>query len=408
MAHEAGRDRAPRRPLTGRTRRHALLAGVALAAFAALPVRAAPLADTLDLLWARAAAAGVARATFETAVAGLTLDPAIPDAGGRQAEFERPLGDYLEAAASPGRVATGRAEAARLSRDLAALAQRENVPPAVAVAAWGMESDYGRTAGTHDSLRALVTLAATRADPTPFLDEAVAALQMLERGVPRALMKGSWAGAMGDPQFMPSAYLADAVAFAGDGPPDIWTRKSDVLASIAHFFARRGWQPGLPWGVHVRVPAAFDYPTLDEDFAAWRRAGFLPVGDAEWPTAGRGSLFLPAGADGPAFLLTDNYWRLKAYNNSDSYALSLGVLADRIEGAPADLRWPKIVALPRRDRIAIQTALKGLSLYDGTIDGRFGPTSRTAIHRFQLSAGLAPADGFARPTLLAALRAARP
>ena len=404
MAHQAGGRRTPRRPLSALTRRHAVAAGLATLAGLRAAAAATSLPDILAAAWSRAGPAGVSRATFEAATAGLTLDPTIPGATGRQAEFERPLGAYLESAASPGRVAAGRAACARYAGELATLAR--GIAGPIVVAAWGMESDYGRSgSGDHDSLRALVTLACTRADPAPFLDEVVAALIMLERGVPRPLMKGSWAGAMGDPQFMPSAYLADAVSYGGDATPDIWTKKADVLASIAHFFARRGWRADLSWGYAVNVPPAFDYSTLEGDFAAWRRIGLAADG-ATLPASGHADLFLPAGAEGPAFLLTENYWRLKAYNNSDSYALSLGVLADRMAGSPAKLGWPKVTPLSRPDRVEIQTLLTKLSFYEGVVDGRFGPASRAAIHAFQRRAAIAPADGFARPSLLVSLRAA--
>ena len=291
---------------------------------------------------------------------------------------------------------------------LSAGESRFGVPGEICLAAWGMETDFGRAQGGRDIVRTLATLAYTRRDRPVFRDEFVAALVILDRGeVPRERLKGSWAGAMGDPQFLPSAYLKYAVAAAGSGAPDIWTNPADVLASIASFLRAEGWAPNEPWIEDVVLPNAFGFPTLHASPAEWtalglrRSDGRVPAGD------GDAALFVPSGAAGPAFLLFPNYFVIKQYNNSDSYALSLGSLAQRIAGAPPlATPWPtKVTNLSRGDKMLIQAKLSALGLYDGPHDGKFGPKARDAIHAFQKQAGLTPADGFATPALVKSLRA---
>ena len=222
-----------------------------------------------------------------------------------------------------------------------------------------------------------------------------------ERGVSRSLMKGSWAGAMGGPQFLPSAYLKHAVSFGGHGAPDIWANPLDSLASIANFLAKSGWQRGLPWGIEVKLPDNFAFASLHQSFVAFAVQGVKSISGEAWPQ-GEATLFLPAGASGPAFLLSANYWILKAYNNSDSYALALALLAGQIEGRPGlSGSWPSgEVFLSRGEKRELQRILEILGFYNGAIDGRFGQASRDAIHAFQKSTGFAPADGFATPELL--------
>ncbi len=211
---------------------------------------------------------------------------------------------------------------------------------------------------------------------------------------------------MGDPQFMPSAYLKYAVSYRGAGTADIWNSPADTLASIGHFLRASGWNPALPWGMEVALPKNFGFKTLHADFREFAASGVKAADGAPLPH-GNATLFLPAGAAGPAFLLSDNYWVLKAYNNSDSYALSLACLGDRIEGRPGVRKaWPQHQKLWRRtEKVEIQHLLTKLGLYHGTFDGKFGQASRDAIHAFQIEAHDAPADGIGGPGLLALLRA---
>ena len=361
----------------------------------------------LQSLWARAESAGVRRATFDAVCAGLEPDPAAPSAAAKQAEFDKPLKSYIAEAVSAGRVQRGRAALHRWSGELDRIAQRFGVPPEIIVAAWGMETDFGAAKGGKDIVRTLATLAYQRRDRELFRDEFISALMILDKGVvPRAKLQGSWAGAMGDPQFIPSAYLKYAVSYDSSAFADIWDKPQDSLASIANFLHQSGWRAALPWGMEVVLPAGFDFGSLHRSFAAFNTLGAVNADGSPLRAGSDATLFLPSGASGPAFLLSDNYWVLKAYNNSDSYALSLSLLADRIAGG-GELkgRWPAgEVFLSRDQKSAIQRALQQRGFYSGTIDGRFGQASRDAIHAFQMSAKIAPADGYGSPEVLRRLK----
>jgi lytic murein transglycosylase len=357
----------------------------------------------LQSLWPRVEASGVRRATFDAACAGLTPDPAAPSASAKQAEFDKPLKTYIAEAASSARVQRGRAALGRWRAELSRISERFGVPPGIIVAAWGMETDFGAAKGGKDIVRTLATLAWLRRDRELFRDEFIAALVILDKGVvPRAKLQGSWAGAMGDPQFIPSAYLKYAVSYDGSAFADIWDRPQDSLASIANFLRQSGWRENLPWGMEVVLPPGFDFGSLHRTFAAFSALGAVAADGSPIRAGGDATLFLPSGAGGPAFLLSDNYWVLKAYNNSDSYALSLSLLAGRIDGGPGlKGRWPAgEVFLSRDDKSAIQRALQKRGFYSGTIDGRFGQASRDAIHAFQASAKINPADGYGSPEVL--------
>ena len=394
------------------TRRTALVLGIA--SIFALDIQPSFAADPdftvfLESLWPRAAAQGVRRSTFEAALVGLTPDRGLPRGSAGQPEFDKPLQTYLQEAVSAGRVAKGRALTARYASALAASELRFGVPGEICLAAWGMESDFGRSQGSRDIVRTLATLAYTRPDRPVFGDEFIAVLLILERGASRDRLKGSWAGAMGDPQFLPSAYLKYAVSAAGDAAPDIWTNPADVLTSIASFLRAQGWTPNQPWIEDVVLPRGFAFPTLHESAIAWGALGLRRQDGRPPQGEGDAALFLPSGAAGPAFLLFANYFVIKQYNNSDSYALSLGTLARRIAGdAPLSTPWPtRPPNLSRSDKAFIQARLAAKGLYDGAQDGKFGPKARDAIHAFQKQAGLQPADGFATPALVASLRAER-
>jgi membrane-bound lytic murein transglycosylase B len=363
--------------------------------------------EFLQSLWPLAQQQGISRGTFDAAMAGLEPDPAISAASNAQAEFGKPLKSYLAEAVSIRRIARGRDCLQAWRAGLVEIERRFGVPPEILLAAFGMETDFGIAKGEKDVIRSLASLAYLRQDRPVFRDELVSALMMLDkRGIARAAMKGSWAGAMGGPQFLPSAFLKFAVGYSGTDSPDIWNNPLDSLASIANFLRQSGWRPGLPWGMEVILPKIFGFASLHQSFAAFAAEGVNSANGGAFPP-GDATLFLPSGAAGPAFLLSSNYWILKAYNNSDSYALSLGLLADRIMGKPA-LRghWPAgEVFLSRTQKAEIQRLLERLGLYHGEIDGRFGQASRDAIHGFQLSIKAGPADGFATPELLRQLAA---
>lgn len=390
--------------------RRRMLGGCARA-FAALWIaRDCAKADTFEAflqgLWPQAQAAGVSRETFDAAFAGLAPDPSVSAKPRAQAEFIVSIPAYLAGAVTNGRVARGRAVAAELAGPLGRAQARHGVPSEIIVAILGVESNFGTAAGGADALRVLATLAWQGHRAETFVDEIVAALVMLEKGyATRAQLRGSWAGAMGQPQFMPSAYLKFAESDEGGGAPDIWRSRADSVASIANFLAKSGWVAGLPAVIEVRLPESFDYAAFDLDLARWRQIGVKRADGGALPASGAASLYLPAGANGPAFLITDNFEVIRQYNTSDAYAMSVALLADRIAGRDIPLApWPKVAPLPTADVKAMQQLLSERGFYQGTFDGKLGRASRNAVHAFQLSAGIQPADGFATKEVLARLR----
>jgi membrane-bound lytic murein transglycosylase B len=360
----------------------------------------------LQGLWPAARDSGVTREIFDSAIEGLSIDPGVLQQPRAQAEFTISIPSYIASAVTPGRVDRGRAIAREISAPLARLAARNGVPGEVLLAITGVESNFGSATGGADSLRVLATLAYRGHRGQTFADELVAALVMLQKGyVTRERLRGSWAGAMGQPQFMPSAYLKYAQSYAGGGAPDIWANRLDSLASIGNFLASSGWVAGVPAVIETRVPGGFDYAAFDRDLAQWRAAGFSRADGGDLPARGPASLYLPAGAAGPAFLITDNFEAIRQYNTSDAYALSVALLADRIAGRRVPIApWPKTAALSTADCMDMQRLLTQRGVYRGPIDGKLGRASRDAVHAFQLSVGLQPADGFATKAVLERLR----
>ena len=387
-------------------RREFLSCAAALAATPALAQAAGDFGAFVESLRAPARAAGVSAEIFNSVASGLTLDSSLAGKRAAQGEFVRPLKSYLDDAASPARAAKGKAMAEKFAGPLRQIAAQYGAPAEMIVALWGMESDYGASRGDRDILRSLATLAFLHPDNPVYGQEFVAGLVLLQRGVSREKLRGSWAGAMGDPQFMPSAYLKYARSFEGHGSPDIWSSGPDSLASIGNFLKESGWRAGLPPLVEARVPQNFDYASLRQDFSAFARAGLAPESGA-LPSGGEAMLFFPVGAPGPAFLLSENFFVLKAYNFSDSYAFAASVLADRIAGRPVlREKWPaEANPLDQAEREAIQRGLTAQGFYDGKIDGRFGPVTRLAIHAFQRKAGVTKADGYPSRAVLDLLNA---
>lgn len=382
------------------TRRAAL--ALTLAALPGAALARGDFSGFVETLWPRARAAGVSRETFESVAQNLEADASLIGLRAKQAEFSKPLSAYLAEAASAGRASRAQAQSRNHGSALSQIESRSGVDKEIVLAIWGMETDFGRDMGNRDVLRSLATLAYAHPDNPVYGDEFIAGLVMLEKGLAdRAQMKGSWAGAMGNPQFMPSAYLKHALSLSG-GAPDIWTSVPDSLASIANFMKNSGWVAGSPPLVETRIPDGFDWSTLKQSFGAWSRMGFRDIDGDALPASGEAMLFLPAGARGPALLLGPNFFVLKAYNFSDSYAAAVAVLANRIGGgAGVRASWPKDDGLDAAGRSRIQTILKQKGFYDGKIDGRFGPITRLAVHAYQKSAGVSPADGFPSKALLA-------
>jgi lytic murein transglycosylase len=323
----------------------------------------------------------------------------------KQGEFSRPISAYVTGAVSTARVSQGKVLAERWRAALDGVERTYGVPRSVVLAIWASESGYGASTGGFDIVRALATLAFVTERKEFFRRELIAALKILQDdGIARSDLKGSWAGAMGQPQFMPSSFLARAVDGDGDGRRDIWRSVPDVLASIGHFLAQSGWKADLPWGFEARLPGGIDLSVHERDLAEWGRLGVARANGRPLPRAGRGRLFLPAGIEGPAFVVTDNWEAIRAYNTSDAYALAIGLLSDSIAGGPAlSGAWPTAPVLSGDERREVHRRLTTLGLYRGTPDGKFGAQTRDAVRQFQLSRGLRP-DGYADRDVLEVLR----
>ncbi len=296
-------------------------------------------------LWPEAERAGVSRATFEAAFAGVTPDPAVMDRTHRQAEFVKPLGDYLATAVSDRRIDTGRAKARDWAEWIARAEARYGVDRYVILGVWGLETNFGGFAGDQSVVRSLATLAFHRYRGTYFRRELLAALRILQaRDTDPAHMLGSWAGAMGQTQFMPSSFKSYAVDFDGDGRRDIWGSVPDAIGSTANFLRKHGWIAGETWGYEVELPDGLARSAAtgrDAPFAAWAARGVRRADGGAMPVDGRAALLLPAGARGPAFLVTPNFKVIRSYNNSLAYALGVSLLSDRIAGwGPLKGQWP--------------------------------------------------------------------
>lgn len=369
-------------------------------------------ASFIEGLWPEAQRAGVSRATFDAAFAGVTPDPAILKLTKAQAEFSKPVWSYLDGAVSEARIRKGQAQASEWSQTVSAVERRYGVDPKIVIGIWGLETNFGSNAGNIYVIRALATLAHARYRDDFFKDELIMALLILEQGhIEREAMRGSWAGAMGQTQFMPSSFMKYAVDFNGGGAKDIWTSTPDALASTANYLKQFGWKPGIPWGAEVTLPEGFDFKLADRktrrSFANWAALGVKPS-NGETGLRGEAALFLPAGAEGPAFLVTENFDIIKKYNNSDSYALGVALLGERIYGAdPLQGRWPRhIKALSRSEGIEVQKRLVALGYRIDKIDGKLGENSRDALRSFQLKHGGVP-DGYPTHAVLARLRTAQ-
>ncbi len=349
-------------------------------------------------LWPDAEKAGITRATFDSALSGLTPDAGVIAARRRQPEYGKPFGSYLASLASPSRAATGARKAAQWAPTVRAVGDRYGVDPSILVSIWGIESSYGSGEQRWDVFRSLATLAQARFHHPLFRDELLSALKILQNNhIPRREFVGSWAGAMGQAQFLPSSFLRYAVDFDGDGRADIWRSVPDVLASIANYLQQTGWQKGLPWGFEVRVPPGFDNRLSRGAFSEWAQLGLTRADNSRLPAddAAPAILFFPSGAGGPAFLITDNFIVLKRFNNSDAYALAVGVRSDQLRGLPGvRANWPANDFQPSRDeRIALQHRLADLGYKIAEFEGHFDFDLRDAVRAEQRRFGMT-ADGY--------------
>jgi membrane-bound lytic murein transglycosylase B len=360
---------------------------------------------------ARALAQGIRPQVFDAAFQGVGVDAEVVRLDGRQAEFTKPIWEYLDGAASSARIEAGRAERARRASTMAAIESRYGVDAPVVLAIWGMETNYGANRGSMEVIESLATLAYEGRRRDFAEEQLVAALRILQSGdVDPARMKGSWAGAMGHTQFMPTSYLTYAVDFTGDGRRDVWSDDpTDALASAANYLARSGWTRGQPWGVEVRLPQGFNYGSADQSnvrpVSDWRARGVTLVNGAVLPDHGPAAIVLPAGATGPAFAVYGNFFVIKKYNNATAYAMGVGHLGDRIAGGgPFQGAWPRGEReLSRSEKIELQERLIARGHDTGATDGVIGPNTISAIRAYQASLGLTP-DGFATAQLLQRLR----
>lgn len=354
-------------------------------------------------LRASARAAGIDEATLRIAFDDVRYLPRVVELDRAQPEFTRTVWDYLDSAVSPQRVALGQDKLLQLRSQAEAATARYGVAPNVIVAIWGIESNYGSNYGDIPTIDALATLGFEGRREDWARGQLLAALKILQGGdIDRAHMIGSWAGAMGQTQFLPSVFLAYAVDADGDGRRDIWGSMPDVMASTANFLARSGWRAEQPWGTEVQLPSGFDPGRADAEVrqssAQWAAEGVRTVAGAPLPEFADGTILLPAGARGPAFLVGPNFRAILRYNNSTSYALAVGLLAQRLADGPGvQAPWPRdLPALSRSQLMALQTALNERGFASGTPDGMMGPATRDGLRRYQRSVGL-PADGY--PTL---------
>ncbi len=347
--------------------------------------------------------AGITDATLQSAFEGIRFLPRVTEADSAQPESTRAVWDYLDSAVSAQRVVRGQDRLLQARPAVDAAARRYGVPAEILAAIWGMESNYGSNTGDIPTIDALASLGFEGRREAWARGQLLAALKILQnRDIDRAQMLGSWAGAMGQTQFLPSNFLAYAVDADGDGRRDIWGSIPDVMASTANFLARSGWQAGQTWGQEVRLPPAFDLSLADGEqrrtAAAWAGLGVQTMDGSPLPALADAALLLPAGARGPAFIVGPNFRTILRYNNSTSYALAVGLLAKALGGGPpVQATWPRdLQALSRSQVLALQTALNTRGFNSGTPDGATGPATRNAIRRYQQSVGL-PADGY--PTL---------
>ena len=356
-----------------------------------------------------ARAAGIDEPTLHAAFDGVQFLPRVIELDRSQPEFTRNVWDYLDATVSDARVALGKRRLAQVRAEADAAAARYGVPPEVVAAIWGVESNFGSNYGDIPTIDALATLGFEGRRSDWARDQLLAALKILQRGdIARANMIGSWAGAMGQTQFLPTTFLAYAVDADGDGRRDIWGSMADVMASTANDLAQSGWRADQPWGVEVRLPPGYDLGRADGELrlpsARWTADGIRTMDGSPLPEITDASLLLPAGARGPAFLVGVNFRAILRYNNSISYALAIGLLAQRLADGPGVIApWPRdLVALTRAQLQALQTALNARGHASGTPDGMLGPATRAGVRGYQRSVGL-PADGYPTLELLQAL-----
>ncbi len=377
----------------------------------AIRAAAADFGNCLAALWPLAERRGVSRATFEGYTAGLTPDLSIMDLLDAQPEFTKSPWDYLDALVSDERIARGRELLTQYAAVFDAEERSYGVSRYIITAIWGVESNYGTKGGDRPVLRSTATLACIGRRRDYFREEFLSTLEILARGdVKPDHLIGSWAGAFGPTQFMPTTFKRFAVDFDGDGRRDLVDSVPDVIASTANDLKTDGWVSGAAWGYEVVLPQSFNYLLADRSkqmtIGQWQALGIKRAAGPSFPhPADRAFLLLPAGARGPGFLMLENFRVIMKYNPAEAYALAIGHLADRLHGgAPFVQSWPRderVLTLPERYEVQQLLAKRGFDV--GDPDGRFGPRTRIAIRNFQAATGQIP-DGFASSLILDRLR----
>lgn len=355
----------------------------------------------LASLWPEAQKRGVSRATFDGAIRGLAPDAEVLRLTQSQPEYVRPIGHYLKSRLTSQLVAGGKRNAEKWAATLEAVEKKYGADKEIIVAIWGIETGYGSFSGGKDVIRSLATLAHARYRGDFFRNELLAAFEILEQEhITRDKMRGSWAGAMGQPQFIPTSFLKFAVDFTGDGRRDIWNTVPDVLGSIGNYLRQHGWKPGLPWGYEVTIPQGFDYRISRRTFSEWQALGVRRADGGKFPAKGDGILFFPSGASGPGFVVTGNYEAIKRYNLSDAYSLTVAGTANRLRGKDAFRgSWPEVIPLNREQRIRMQKLMRAKGYPVSNVVGQIDFDLRDQIRILQAKFGLLP-DGHPTETFL--------
>jgi membrane-bound lytic murein transglycosylase B len=378
----------------------------------AIRAAAAEFPACISRLWPMAARRGISRQTFEAYTATLTPDLRIMDLLDNQPEFTKAFWDYLDVLVTDERITKGRALLEKYRTTFDAVERAYGVDRYTITAIWGVETNYGTIAGDRPVLRSTATLACIGRRQNYFRDEFLSTLEILQHGdVPANKLVGSWAGAFGPTQFMPTAFKRYAVDFDHDGRRDVIDSMPDLIASTANNLKKDGWIRGETWGYEVVVPATFNFMLADHrqimTIRDWERAGITRAGGKSFPRPDdRAFLLVPAGVQGPGFLMLPNFRVIMKYNPAEAYALAIGYLADRLRGAAPFLQgWPRYErVLSRADRLELQELLARHGYDVGDPDGRLGARTRAAIRDFQAKIGRVP-DGFASAGILDQLRA---
>jgi lytic murein transglycosylase len=362
-------------------------------------------------MWPDAARRGISQESFQRFTAGLKPDLRIMDLMDSQPEFTKAIWEYLDILVSDNRMAKGREILAKYKAEFDAVEKAYGVDRYIIASIWGIESNYSTQIGDRSVLQSTATLACVGRRQKYFRDEFLVALEILHRGdLKPEQLRGSWAGAFGPTQFMPTAFKRYAVDADGDGRRDVVDNPYDLIASTANNLKKDGWQSGASWGYEVVIPKGFNFMLADRaramTLAQWDQQGVKRASGKPYPNAAdKAYLLAPAGAEGPGFLMLQNFRVIMKYNPAEAYALAIGHFADRLRGGPPFVQsWPRQErVLSRTERLELQQLLAQRGFYKGTPDGQFGGQTREALRAFQVSAGL-PADGFATADVLERLR----